>query len=373
MERGRIPLGKAAGIPVGAHWSVVAIFGLIALILGASVLPAQVPDRSGAAYGAIAVIGAIVFLASLLAHELAHAVVAQSHGIRVKRITLWLLGGMAELAESPRDARADFRIAVVGPLMSFVIAAAAFAGAYVLHPWLDPLVTVALLWLGLVNAVVAVFNLLPGAPLDGGRVLRAFIWRRTGDREKASVKAAGVGRFLGFSFIALGILQAVLGALGGLWLALIGWFMVLAAGAERAASSVRQRFGNLRAGDVMSHRFEIAPAWWRVETFLTNTPFTARDVFPVVTFEGEPVGVVSLQELAGVPERERETTAVRDIARPLQPESIVDADTDLGTLLLRTPLRAGRDLLVVMDGPTIVGVVALEDVVRVTSQGDAAG
>lgn len=369
MQGGRIPLGRAAGIPVGAHWSVLAIFGLITIILGASILPSAVPDRSAAAYGTVAVIGAIVFLASLLAHELAHALVAQSYGVKVTRITLWLLGGVAELAENPRTPRAEFRIAVVGPLASLGVAVAAFGAAYLTRQWFDPLVLAAIIWLGLVNAIVAVFNMLPGAPLDGGRVLRAFLWRRSGDREQASLTAASFGRALGFGFIVLGLVQAVFATAGGLWLVLIGWFMLMAAAAERTAASARQQFAGLLAKDVMTRQFDVAPEWWQVETFLTSTPGLSRGgVFPVVSYEGQPVGVVSLEELVSAARDNRAAAPIRDVARELPDDAIVGFETDLGSLVTKVPLRFGRDLVAVMDGQRLAGVITPDAIVRHASR-----
>ncbi|MBB3037152.1 site-2 protease family protein [Hoyosella altamirensis] len=365
MDRGRVSMGTVRGIPIGAHWSVLAIFGLITIILATSILPAAVPGRSGAAYAPIAIVGAVVFLASLLAHELAHAIVAQKHGVRVKRITLWLLGGVAELEANPRDARAEFRIAIVGPVASMGIAIVAFGAAYLTRTWLDPLMLAAIIWLGLVNAIVAVFNMLPGAPLDGGRVLRAFLWRRTGDRAQASLKAAGIGRILGFSFIALGLIQTILGSPGGLWLVLIGWFMLMAASAERATETARAQFTGIRTGDVMSQVFDAAPEWWCVDAFLARTPHTSRgSVFPVVRYDGEPVGVVSGAELWNISEKDRVNTTVGQVARPLPPGSVVGIDADLGSVVTRTPLQTGQDIVVVMDGSAIAGVLTAEDVLR---------
>jgi Zn-dependent protease len=226
---------------------------LLAQSLAIVVLPAAAPGRPRWVYWLVAVAAAALFLASLLAHEVAHALVARRYGMRVERVTLWLLGGVAELGGQPSSPRVDLRVAVVGPLTSVaaggVFFAAVFAGAGLL-----PRVCVAALsWLAWINVVLAVFNLLPAAPLDGGRVLRALLWRRWGDQARAQVAAAKAGRGLGAGLIWLGLLQIlVTHNLGGIWLALVGWFLIAAANAERRASEQAARLRGLTVRTAMN-------------------------------------------------------------------------------------------------------------------------
>ncbi|MBN4927167.1 site-2 protease family protein [Hoyosella rhizosphaerae] len=356
MERGRIRLGTVAGIPVGAHWSVLAIFGLITIILGASILPGAVPGRSPIAYWFVAGAGSVIFLGSLLVHELAHALVALKYGVGVRRITLWLLGGVAELTENPRTPKSDFRIAVVGPLASLAIAVVALIAAYVAHPWIDTLLVAMLIWISLVNLIIAVFNMLPGAPLDGGRVLRAFLWKRTGDRERASEMAATAGRFLGFIFIGLGIMRMGFGQFGGLWLLLIGGFMLMAAHAESEATKLRRRLAGVRVSDVMSRRFDVAPAWWPVEQVLANTT-TGHRVVPVVSATGTPVGVVNIADLARLDPHVRMRATIADVSRPLPADAIVGVADELVDVLNRIE---DVDAIFVVDRGAVVGVLTSE-------------
>jgi len=232
--RPSIPLGRIAGIKVGINLSVFLIVVILVSALTTGQLPAAFPDRSNTAYVIAAIIAAVLFLASLLAHELAHALVARRNGIEVESIVLWLLGGVAQLRGEAKTPGADFRIAIVGPLTSLGLAIGfglSAGGLGLLGA--TGLPSGVLAYLAATNAMLAVFNLIPAAPLDGGRVLRAALWRWRGVRQTAAVNAARAGRVLGFVLIALGVLQVVTGSrLGGVWLALLGWFVVSAATAE---------------------------------------------------------------------------------------------------------------------------------------------
>ena len=211
--RQSVGLGRVAGIPVGMHWTVAVILVIIAEILGASVLPAALPHQPTVVYWAAAAAAALVFAGSLLAHELAHSLVAQRNGVRVRSITLWMLGGVAELAGEPPNAVADLRIALAGPAASLA-QAAVFGGVALAISYSggSAVAVAAAGWLAVMNGALAVFNMLPGAPLDGGRVLRAVLWRIYQDRMRAAVAAARAGRYLGFAIIAVGLAELLVRA-----------------------------------------------------------------------------------------------------------------------------------------------------------------
>ncbi len=243
--RPSIPLGRIAGIKVGINASVFLIVVILVGALTTGQLPAAFPNRSSTAYVIAAIIAAVLFLASLLAHELAHSLVARRNGIEVESIVLWLLGGVAQLRGEAKTPGADFRIAIVGPLTSLGLAIGfglAAVGLGLLGA--TGLPSGVLGYLAATNVMLAVFNLLPAAPLDGGRVLRAALWRWRGERQTAAVNAARAGRVLGFVLIALGVLQVVTGyGVGGIWLALIGWFVVSAATAEEKQARLAGQAG----------------------------------------------------------------------------------------------------------------------------------
>ncbi|WP_317495917.1 site-2 protease family protein [Haloechinothrix sp. LS1_15] len=361
--RGRLALGSVRGIPIAAHWSVLAIVLLVAYLLAAHVLPALAPERGVVAYWTAGAIGAMLLLASLLVHELAHSVMALRYGVRVDRITLWMLGGVAEFAEESPHARAELRIAVVGPLASLVISIGGFALAALVATIADPLLLGVVIWVAATNLVIAVFNMLPGAPLDGGRVLRAVLWRRTGDRERSSQHAARVGRGLGIGLIAFGAIQVLVGAILGLWLMLIGWFLVSAATIELGSSVERLLLAGVRVDEVMRRHPVVVRADVTVRSVVDAIAMRqGQRVLPVVDSHGMPVGVVSLTDLARVPPEARASTMMADVGRPLREGSIVAPDDDMAGVIARSALLPGRDLLIVTDGGELVGTVSAEDV-----------
>jgi Zn-dependent protease len=367
-----IPLGRFAGVAVGAHWSVLVTVVLLVQLLAVVMLPRSVGGQAGAAYWATAAGGALLFLVSLLLHELAHAVVARHYGMAVPQITLWLLGGVAQLEGEPPTPRAEGLIAGIGPVISLVLGGvfalgAALGGA----AGVPVLVLTMATWLAAVNVLLGAFNLLPGAPLDGGRVLRAALWKRLGDRDRAGVAASAAGQVLGTVLLGLGLLQTlVTGQLTGLWLALVGWFLSGAAAAERSAIGTRSRLHRVLVRDVMDPAPVTAPGWWTVDAFLDRVAVTARrQVFPVLDFDGRPVGVVSLAELARVRADARPATRVVDAGRPLDRVTVTGPTDGLDELVDRALPRAGQDVVLVVAEGRLAGVVDAADVARAMELG----
>lgn len=230
--RDSLRLGKFAGISVGLHWSIALIAGLFVITLAGTILPATVPGYATAAYLAVAVATTVAFLGSIIAHELGHSVVAERNGVGVAGITLFALGGVAKLEGEPRTPGVAARIALAGPAVSVAIGVAALIFAASLGAiGLSPVLVAGITWLGIVNIIMAVFNMVPALPLDGGRVLQAALWKRNGNQHEATISAATLGRYIGFALIAFGLWQ-FLGGGSGLWTALIGWFVASSARAE---------------------------------------------------------------------------------------------------------------------------------------------
>jgi Zn-dependent protease len=229
-------LGRIGGVRIGANWSLFPVFFLIAWSLAVALLPAAAPGFTRWGYWVFALLTTVAYYACLVAHELSHAFVAQRHGVSVKAIVLWLFGGVAQLERDTPDARSELRVAAAGPATSLGIAALSAALAWLMGSvGASSLIVAAVWWLAAINALLAVFNLLPAFPLDGGRILRAILWRRWSDRIRATAAAAKVGLLVGYGLIAVGILEFLAGggALGGIWLALIGWFLTGAARDQR--------------------------------------------------------------------------------------------------------------------------------------------
>ncbi|WP_040786462.1 site-2 protease family protein [Nocardia pneumoniae] len=363
MMRQTFPLGRISGIRLGAHWSALVTVGLFTWILGSYLTG----TAATAVVWATAVVGAVLLCAALLAHELAHSIVARRNGIRVERVVLWLLGGVSELTEEPRDARTDLRIAIVGPVTSLAIAVVAFlaaAATAVVDP--DGPITAVLVWLAVMNAVLGLFNLLPGAPLDGGRVLRAVIWWRTGDRLRAATSAARSGQFLATFLIMLGIAELILFRhLGGLWLMLLGWFLQSAAFAELTVAGLRHRLGDSKVSDVMTARPMAIPAAWSITDLLhSNAVASGHRVFPVVDDAGRPTAVVAWSDLAAVAEPARAGTTVGRVARALPAGAIARADEPLGDVASRVVLRPNLDAVAVVDADgRLTGLITSTDLV----------
>ena len=371
--RASIPLGRIAGIKVGINASVFLIVAILVFGLASGRLPATYPGRSVAAYVGAAIVAAVLFLASLLAHELAHSLVARRNGIEVDSIVLWLLGGVAQLRGEAKTPGADFRIAFVGPLTSIALGIVfGVAAVGLARLGVGGLPIGVLSYLAATNAVLAVFNLIPAAPLDGGRVLRAALWRWRGDRHAAAVNAARAGRVLGFVLIALGVLQVVAGAgLGGVWLALIGWFVVSAATAEEQQARLSGRLAGLTVAHVMTQRPLTLDPNLTADDFVRQVALTHRfSTYPLIDPQGRLTGLVTLNRVRAVPPGERVTTRLWEIA--CAPTEVPTARPDDPVLELLQRMHGCTDgrAVVVDDAGRAIGVVSPSDVARALERAD---
>jgi Zn-dependent protease len=364
-------LGRIAGIPVGASWSVLLIAALFAWSLAGSILPGLVPGLVPSTYWLAAVVATGLFLGSLLAHEVGHALVARRAGLRVRGITLWLLGGVAQLEDEPSSPGDDLRVAIVGPAVSLALAVGFGVAAAALGLLGAPALAVAVLaWLAV---ALALFNLIPAAPLDGGRVLRALLWRRHGNRARAAVTAATAGQVAGGVLIGYGLLGALTGwGFGTLWTVLIGWFLVAAARQERDHAVYRGGLALLRVADVMTPTTGLAPAWLTVEALLRDQaagwhPAGAPAAIPLRGFDGQPAGVVTVAALESVPPSQRHLVRAGEVAVPAWAVAVARPDEPASGLLGR--LHGGSGVAVVVAGGELVGVVTQAQVARAVAGG----
>jgi Zn-dependent protease/predicted transcriptional regulator len=328
--------------------------------------PLLFPDHSQLAYLIAGLVAGVVFFLSLLAHEVSHAVLAQRNGIEVEGITLWLFGGVARLQGEPASPRADLQIAGVGPLVSLILAGVFWLVALALSAAGTPGIVVdVFVWLAVINLALAIFNLVPAAPLDGGRILRAILWWRRGDRTSAAVTAARAGRGFGWVLVAVGLYQLLFApGFGGLWLMLIGWFLTTAASAEERHATVSSALADVRIRDVMSAQPTTAPASIPIDRFLDEYVFPNRySTFPLTDAGGEPAGLVTINRVKHVPTNERGTTTVREVACPLDETPVVAPDDKLADLLPRMAGCTDGRALVVEEG-RLVGIVSPTDVMR---------
>jgi len=369
--RQSVHLGRIAGINIGAHWTVLFIGALLGYELGAVILPRAAPGHSVVGYGLVAVVVAVLFLAALLAHELAHSLVAHHYRVGVKRITLWLLGGVSELDGETPTPRAEFLVAAAGPLTSLGVGVVAGGGAVLAElAGASRLLVVGLAWLAWVNVILCVFNLLPGAPLDGGRVLRAILWKLRGDRFASQVAADRAGVGLGVALGAVGLVRIIAWRdTTGLWFILLGWFLIATARAEVAVSRMRQSLGSRRVRDIMTTQPVYGVDGQNVESFVVEQAAgRPHRAYPVVDLAGRPVAMVRLSRLLHTPPARRAELRLAAVAAPLADDAVIGADEAAWTATQH--LTPATPLLAVADRGQLVGVVSTRDVQRAVEHKD---
>ena len=358
-----IRLGRLFGIDIGANWSLVFVFALIAWTLANQVLPVDVPGQPALAYWVAGAVGAVAFYACLLAHELAHALVAIRNGVKVAGITLWLFGGVSRLDGEPKNAGAEALIAGVGPLTSLAVALITFVLALLPFP---ALIGDLLAWLALVNVALALFNLVPAFPLDGGRLLGAFFWWRQGTRQRGVHSAVRIGRVFAYLMIAFGVFELFTGSvLNGIWIAFVGWFLLSAGSSEEAGTAIRGLLRSVPVSAAMTSPVVTVPDWVTVDQFIESVaPQHRFTTYPVHDPSGQLTGIVRLGDLVRMPAQARAQERLRDRARPISEVPTSRPDEDLAALLQRIGPGLEQRVLV-FDKGQLVGIVSPADVARV--------
>jgi Zn-dependent protease/CBS domain-containing protein len=360
---GGVQVLRVAGIPIVVHVSWLAVYALITWTLAVGYFPRALPDVAATTYWVNGLIAALLLFVSVLLHELSHSLVALAHGLSVRGITLHVFGGVSHLEDEPPSPRAEFLIAVVGPLTSFGIAAALWgvSRAGVLDEGSAGAIVTYLVF---VNTAVGVFNLIPGFPLDGGRILRAIVWHWKGALGPATWIASRVGVTFAFALMALGLFQVLGGSLvGGFWLILIGLFLRTAADASYAQIALRESLGRLRVQDVMTREVvTVGPETTvaeLVDAFWTHHVTS----FPVV--DGERVhGIASLQHVHQVPREAWASTRVREAMRQVEPDLLVGPRDGVLAAFERAS-RNGLGRLAVVDDGRLAGYLSLKDITHV--------
>jgi Zn-dependent protease/predicted transcriptional regulator len=360
-----IRIARIAGIPVGVSPLWLVIVALITWSLGASYFPEEIHGIEPVAAYALGLASAMLLFASILAHEFGHALVARRHGIEVEEIDLWLLGGVSRMRNEAHDPADELRYALAGPAVTAVVAGAFAVLALVLPAGTPAAIRVLVEYQLLINCLLFAFNLMPAFPLDGGRVLRSLLWRRSHDMASATERAARIGRGFGYALIAFGGLEFFSGYPEGLWLAVIGFFIVAAAGAQAMGAQINAVFSGVRAAELMSTPAVSVPARATVAQAVSEF-FIARRYtsFPVVDDAGRAVGLISIGQAQSLTAEQREHERVFELAER-DPELIVGEDEDVAHLLEQPAFaRAGR--AVVVDGTgRPAGLLSITDVQRV--------
>lgn len=354
-------LGRVAGIEIGLNWSVLGLLALLMWTLATNIFPDTNPGLGDNAYFAMAVAASLAFFASILLHELGHALQARRDGMQIDGITLWMFGGVARFGGMFPSAGAEFRIAAAGPLVSLILAAGFVGAAFI--PGLPASADGVVSWLGFTNAALLIFNLIPALPLDGGRMLRAALWAKSGDLKRATNLAAGTGRFLALGLIGLGFaMVAFQDAVGGIWLAFIGWFVLQAAGAEARYVSGSSP-GMLRVGDMMTHDpVTAAPGDTLEEVAAAAFHIDPADAYAVME-DDRVVGLLPLERLHAVPRAEWPERRVSEVMIARFEAPVLGVDDGL-PVALATMEGAHVESALVLEGERLVGLLRVADIAR---------
>lgn len=357
-----IKLGRVWGIPLGLHWSLLLVFGLLVWSLAQGYFPDEYPSLPASAHWTLALLTTIFFFGSVILHELGHAIIAIRNRIPVRQVTLFIFGGVAELEQESRSAGAEFRIAVAGPLVSLALAAL-FGVLYLLDQHI-PYLAAPSYWLARINLMLALFNLIPGFPLDGGRILRAIIWHFTGSMHRATQTAAFTGQLVAFGFIAYGIYTMFTGSFfNGLWLIFIGWFLQNAAAASYAHTNLQEGLRGIKVGQVMSRNVEKIPSILSLNQLVEEKILSGGQRCFVVADNGHTRGLVTLKDVTAVPQQKWRLTTAEQIMIPLKRLTQVQPHMELLTALQMMD-SANVAQIPVVEHDQVIGLLTREHVLH---------
>ena len=358
---GGFQLFRIFGIPIYLHSSWIIIFLLITVSLGQQFTSLH-PGWSTQQHWALGIITSILFFGSLLFHELSHSIVARHYRIPVQSITLYVFGGLSSISRDPSSALQEFNIAIAGPLSSLFLGGCFWLVTHYFHA--NELVVASCTWLWEINVMLAVFNLIPGFPLDGGRVLRSIAWGITGDFTRATKIASYAGRFFAYVMIFIGVWWAFHGSLvNGIWTAFIGWFLLSAARESYTQVAVRNTLTGVRAGDIMTQDVPTVERNISVDDYVHEVLRTGRRCH-VVTGAGRPVGLVTLASARAVPREEWANTSIQAVMMPFDRAHCATPDEPALGVLQRMQTEDINQMPVVSDG-AIVGMIARDTILHV--------
>jgi Zn-dependent protease/predicted transcriptional regulator len=355
-----VPLGRIFGIPIYLHASWFIIFLLITLSLRTQ-FTSQHPGWSSAQHWTLGILTSVLFFASVIFHELSHSLVALHYRIPVKSITLFVFGGLARIGRDASNARQEFSIAIAGPISSLFLAGCFWLVAHFFHG--NEMVGAASGWLWQINGLLALFNLLPGFPLDGGRILRGMAWGVTGDFARATQIASSAGKLLAYLMIFVGIWQALNGNwVGGLWTAFIGWFLLSAAQESYAQVAIRSTLTGVRAEDIMSRDIPTVTRDMSLEEYVHEVLRTGRRCH-IVTGAGRPVGMITMHGARLVPRDEWANTSLQAAMIPIDRIHAASPQEPVLAILERLQNEDINQMPVISEGQ-IVGMIARDTILR---------
>lgn len=380
-----IQLGRVFGVRISLDWSLIFIFLLVTFNLGAGVFPHWHADWSPALVWTVSLAAGVLFFASILLHELSHALVARAYGIPVRRITLFLFGGVANIERDPSSPKQEALMAAVGPLTSIALG----VGFSVLGGWLaqipselasDPLaalrsmgpLSTLLTWLGPVNVLLGMFNLVPAFPLDGGRILRAILWASQKNFDAATRRASQIGQAFGWAFILVGISMAFglrvpffgTGLAGGMWLAFIGWFLNSAAVMSYRQIVVKKLLEDVPILRLMRHHLPPKIDVDRSVGSLVDELMSSGESLLLAAEEDRIVGLISARDVRRVARTDWETTTVRQIMTPLDRVPTADPGDDASEAVTRLARDDALEVVAICKHGRLIGIVRNQDVAR---------
>jgi Zn-dependent protease/CBS domain-containing protein len=366
--RTSIPLVKVLGIPIRLNFSWFLTLALVIFILGDQVYPQLLPDVGAPVRWLLAAVSGLLFFASILLHELAHSLVARAYGIPVKGITLFILGGVAQITREASRPLVEFVMALAGPATSILLAGLLLVLWWAVGFGSEKPATAMVEWLMVMNLGVALFNILPGFPMDGGRVLRSILWGVMGDFRRATFLASWCGRLIAYLLILAGVAAVVikvpwLTPLTGLWFVFLGFFLESAARQSWQQLKVLEFLRTQKAGDVMSRDLSTVPSWFTLEDLVRGRAGSLPGMCLFVTENERVTGLLGYEELRAVPRAEWGSVTAGGAMKPSSQVRVVDPETDLATVL---QTMEGEDIqhTPVVENGRLVGLLSRDAIVR---------
>ena len=365
-------IGRIIGIPVRIHYTLWLVLLLIAWSLAEGYMPQHYPGLGATTYWAIGIVSAIILFISVFLHELSHSYIAKKNGLPIARITLFFFGGVSEMSEEPKDAALEVRMAAAGPLTSFLIGAVLGGSYYVTGLASGPAISInpltpviaTLYYAALLNGVLGAFNLIPAFPLDGGRVLRGSLWRRSKNLLSATANATRVSEAISLLMMAIGLFFVVFGDfINGLWIIFLGWF--IRSGAETSLRQTRltESLAGVRVGDIMTKELLSVSPDASVQQLVSDYFLVhPHGGYPVIS-NGKLLGVVTMSSVRSIPREKREVERVSQAMVPYE-RTVTVSPTTLAIEALQLMAKNGIGRLVVMDGDKIAGMVTRGDLMK---------
>jgi len=353
-------IGKLFGIQLRLHYTWFIIFVFLTVLLVS-------PHWSSLLWWVIGIITCLLFFASVVAHELAHSLVGRANGIPIKSITLFIFGGVAQMTREATRPGAEFKMAAAGPICSLVIGCL-FGLLWLFTPGMIEPIAIMVQWLAFINVALAIFNLIPGFPLDGGRVFRSLLWQITGNYQRSTQIATQVGRVVGYLFILGGILIAFLRPFGlnwftGLWLVFIGWFLENAASASYRQAQWRETLHDFTASQVMTSDCPVVPLDITISRLVQEYVFVSGHRFFLVADEGKLKGILTLHNIKPVSQQNWDVTQVKEIMTPINKLKVAHPDQDALSILEQMDEDDINQMPVVSED-RVIGLIARDNLIR---------